>query len=198
MRKRLATALFGAIGALVPLGACGTSAMNTDVCNEIESARCTRLNQWAASGHPCRELDEAGLEPEGGTPLIDFLAPFADGSQGSMDDTAACIQFYTIACLHGTATTANLSTNPYPTQIKSCLTAINNGTCEVVLNPLSEAAGGACSWLIPIDAGPEANEAEPVADVTVPVDVVTDVISDAGADVHDADAQMGFFERAFP
>jgi hypothetical protein len=127
---------FVASGVLIPLAACGTSASNVSVCNEIESARCTRASELP------------------GNCGIDFMAPFADGSYGTpAENAAACIRFYTIACLHGTMTTASLGGS----SLTQCLDSINGGTCAVVLDPI-EAGGGACNLLIPPEAGPDVAE----------------------------------------
>src|SRR5580698_7677546 len=94
-------AFFVVFGALIPIAACGTSAVNVDTCREIESARCTRAS-----------------EIDGGCG-IDFMAPFADGSGTPAENAETCIRFYSIACLHGTAN-PDANFTPTSTPVKNC------------------------------------------------------------------------------
>lgn len=162
MRKRR-VAFFVVFGVVLPLGACGTSALGVDVCEQIEDARCTRANQLGGCG-------------------IDFLAPFSDASGMSDANVTACVNFYSVACLHGIMATS--VPNPTGTvSVQSCLDVINDGSCAAVINPWE--AGGCYAFTL-TDAGPEVDVAEAT---TIPVETGTvDVIVDAG--MVDADGQM--------
>jgi hypothetical protein len=149
-------AFFVVFGVLVPLGACGTSAIGVDVCNQIESARCT-----AAAANGC-------TEPDSSVP-IDLLAPFADGGNANTtENVAACIRFYSIACLHGLQAATVPSSQ---TLVNNCIQRIYEGGCAVVINPLGEAGGGACQWL---EAGPPDAPDGAVPDSATDVVTVTD------------------------
>jgi hypothetical protein len=141
LRRRRLT-FFVVFGVLVPLGACGTSAIGVDICNEIESARCTRA----------ANLGDCG---------INFELPFGDSStQSSSENAATCIRFYSIACLHGLVT-------PYvppatgANSVADCVDAIANGSCAVVLNPAD--ASASCLWLA--EGGTDAGEGGTTEDV---------------------------------
>src|ERR1700678_1927054 len=142
-RRRRATFVV-ILGVLVALGACGTSAIGVSVCDQIEDARCTRLG---TIGHLC-------TDPDSSTP-IDFLAPFADATDPTPENIAACIRFYSTACLHGLVSPDLPSTG----QVNDCLAAINDGSCAVVVDPVT---ADACLWLA--EGGPEAEAATEDAD----------------------------------
>jgi hypothetical protein len=134
LRRRRLT-FFVVFGVLVPLGACGTSAIGVDICNEIESARCTRA---------------ANIDGGCG---IDFMAPFEDAPASSStpsENAATCIRFYSIACLHGLVT----PDLPPAANVNDCVDAIANGSCAVVLNPAD--ASASCTWLA--EGGTDAGE----------------------------------------
>jgi hypothetical protein len=131
LRRRRLT-FFVVFGVLVPLGACGTSAIGVDICNEIESARCTRA----------ANLGDCG---------INFELPFGDSStQSPSENAATCIRFYSIACLHGLVT----PDLPPTANVDNCVDAIANGSCAVVLNPAD--ASASCLWLA--EGGTDAGE----------------------------------------
>jgi len=178
--RRGRVAFFVVFGVLVPLGACGTSAIGVDVCNQIESARCTRIGTLAMNGTACSN-------PDSGVP-IDLLAPYAAAGSSPTENVAACIRFYSIACLHGLATTTPPS-NTGTDSVQTCLNAINDGSCALVLDPTGEAGGGACQWLVPPpDAGSDVHDGSvsdaPLTDTTVTFDTTPPIV-DSGADVEE-------------
>jgi hypothetical protein len=146
-RIRLLGKFVGCIGALlfalavVSSSACGTDANDVDICTTLESARCHRA-------HGC-DIDVTDPVHRSGT------------------DVSSCIRYYEIACLHGLATSAS----PSSTQVNSCLTAINEAACSVVIAPETDSR---CAWLVPsaTDAG-------------------TDADADAETDAADADDDAG-------
>ena len=184
--RRHRVAFFVVFGVLVPLAACGTSAMGVDICNEIESARCTRAAALEMSGHTCTEplkLPDGAVLDSG--VVLDFLAPFADGGTAT-ENAAACIRFYSVACLHGLVTPDVPSSSS--SYVVNCVNAINSGSCAVVIDPTGEAGGGACQWLL--EAGPPEAGDGGVTDAPVDVDVVVVVdtgtpIVDTGVDVEE-------------
>jgi hypothetical protein len=136
----------------IPIVACGTPAIGTDVCTQIESARCTRLGELAnSSSGPCDY-------PDSSIP-VDLLAPFGDGSTGSPQNVSACIQYYSVACLHGI-----YAAQPSTIQVSNCVNAIaDGGSCGVVMDPAGNAASsGSCYWLL--EAGPDGDGAPPPVD----------------------------------
>jgi hypothetical protein len=110
---------------LVASAACGTDAVGVDACKRIEEARC---QQAPACG--------IALEPPYHT---------------SGSDVSACIRFYDDDCLHGLAS----GTDPGPTAVAACVTAIEQGGCSVVLSPSSAAA---CAWLAPSVTASDASD----------------------------------------
>jgi hypothetical protein len=154
-RKRLFILAFGV---LLPIGACGTSAIGVDVCNQIEGALCTQ-----ASAQSCN-----GTYGDGSINLS--LPPHPDDT-----NLPACIRFYNVACLHGLVNTS-LPGNQLPsqTQINACLKDIADASCLFVAAPQNM---DGCDWLIPPDAGPDADADAGDADAAdAPTDVSPDMI----------------------
>jgi hypothetical protein len=122
-RRLLLLAILLAIAAL---GACGTSAVGVDTCTTIEDALCKRANEL---GCPESDLPHSG------------------------DSLSACTRFYSIACLHGLATTATITKE----QVSACVGAIEDiktaKQCSVIEAPETT---DACAWLIPPEGGADA------------------------------------------
>jgi hypothetical protein len=144
----------------VPLGACGTSAIGVDICDSITSAQCTQavaLDCGADSG-------------------INLSVPTHPDNNAS-----ACIEFYKVACLHGLVT----PTVPTTSQVDECVTFVNSlnantvGACSFVAEPQT---ADACAWLIPPEAGADADADAAEADAADAADDTTD------ADAADVDA----------
>jgi hypothetical protein len=163
-----------ALGVSASLGACGTSAVGVDDCNAIEDALCKRAADMTCPG------------------LYDLSQPPHPG--GSSDNAAACIRFYSIACLHGLVVT----TAPTKLEVSTCVDAINvTDACSVIETPQS-APDDACAWLVPPEAGTDAEastadagdagdaastaDASTAADVTVVADAAGEAASDALAE----------------
>ncbi len=145
------------------LDGCSTSAVGVDDCNAIEDALCNR-----AAAMNC--------------PGIDLLQPSPAQGNSTADQLAACIRYYSIACLHGLLTTKA----PMKEQVTACVDAINSdaSSCYVIENP-QYAPDNACSWLVPPEAGTDA-EAD-AADVGAG-DATPDALIDAGAEASAMDA----------
>jgi hypothetical protein len=121
--------------------ACSSSAVGVDACRQLEDARC-------ANAPRCK---------------INLSDPPHRG--GPVTDVASCQRFYSIECLHGLTTTVSPST----TEVQACLSAINNGSCDIVMNP--QIADASCGWLnavapATVDAGVDVDAAD-AADVAV-------------------------------
>lgn len=114
-----------AFGGAIASG-CGTDAVGIETCRTIETARCKQAPRC---------------------PDINLNVPVHRDSPST--DVEACTRFYHDACLHGLSTS-----DPGGPVTQSCVTAINNGTCAVVLHPETDPA---CVWLNPApDAGTDA------------------------------------------
>jgi hypothetical protein len=151
------------LGVLAPLAACGTNAIGVGICDDIETAQCTRATQLACAP-----------EPDAGFNLAN--PPHPD------DNLEACIEFYKVACLHGLVTPVL----PSSQQVTSCVDFINHAKqCSVVAQPQT---ADACAWLIP----PEASTAD-VADAAreADSDAAHAADADGGTDAADADAHAG-------
>jgi hypothetical protein len=136
-------------GVLFPLGACGTSAIGVDICDSITSAQCTQAYYL-------------GCGADSGTNLAQ--PPHPD------NNLSACVEFYKVACLHGLVT----PTLPEGGQVTECVSFIQSlrgvEACSLVANPQSAEQ---CAWLIPPEAGAEAEAeaaATDAADATVDAD----------------------------
>jgi hypothetical protein len=145
-------------GVLLPLGACGTSAIGVDICDSVTSAQCTQAY-------------DLGCGADSGTNFAD--PPHPD------NNLSACVEFYKVACLHGLVTT----TLPDAGQVNECVQFIQNlrgvEACPLVASPQSAEP---CAWLNPPEAGTDAAEAASDAgDATVDADAAaaTDA-ADAG------------------
>jgi hypothetical protein len=105
MRRFLPLAFTLGFGVCV-LAACSSDAVGVDGCRKIEEARCNRA---AACG-------------------IDLTKPPHEGT-GETADREACVRFYRDACLHG------MPADPGPRETELCVSAIQTGSCDVVLKP---------------------------------------------------------------
>jgi hypothetical protein len=107
--------------------ACGQGAVGVDACLQIERARCG----WVVACNiplPVRRNDSDASSP--------------------VDD---CNRYYEDQCLHGLSTTYD----PDKGQVGACVDAINAATdCTIVNSPES---ADACAFLVPIDAGSDAD-----------------------------------------
>jgi hypothetical protein len=113
------------LGALVPLAACGTSAIGVDICDSIETARCNRAVLLGC----LPDLPDSDINLS--------VPPHPD------DNASACIEYYKVACLHGLVT----STLPEGGQVTECVDFISqSATCPFVAQPQT---ADACAWLIP-------------------------------------------------
>jgi hypothetical protein len=158
-------AFFVVFGVLLPLGACGTSAIGVDTCKQIEDARCTRAAQFA---NGCG---------------IDFLAPWGDSSAPTDANVAACVEFYGTACLHGLKAAAAPNTE----SVTSCLDTINDASCDVLIDPWQTPG---CFWTTLDDGGAEV-DVTPITDVVIPIETtVVDTGVDVVIDVVEEDGQM--------
>jgi hypothetical protein len=163
-----------ALGVSATLAACGTTAVGVDDCNAIEDALCKRAADMTCPGS------------------YDLSQPLHPG--GSAENAAACIRFYSIACLHGLVVT----TAPNKLEVTTCVDAINGtDSCSVIEYPQT-APDDACAWLIPPEAGTDAEastadagdagdaastaDASVAADVTVVADATAEATSDALAE----------------
>jgi hypothetical protein len=166
-RRRLIILVF--FGAVASLGACGTDAVGVDDCNTIEDALCRQ-----AAAIPCPE----------------------DDLPHSGDGVAACIRFYSVACLHGLVTTLA----PMKGEVTACVDAINalplDTTSCTIINLPESAPDGACAWLIAPEAGVDAEAGSAAADsadagdaeagnVDAAGDATSDVLVDANHDGSD-------------
>jgi hypothetical protein len=145
-------------GVLLPLGACGTSAIGVDICDSVTSAQCTQAY-------------DLGCGADSGTNFAD--PPHPD------NNLTACVEFYKVACLHGLVT----PTLPEAGQVNECVQFIQSlrgvEACPLVASPQSAEP---CAWLNPPEAGTDAAEAASDAgDATVDADAAaaTDA-ADAG------------------
>jgi hypothetical protein len=141
-RLRPLAAVVLALGAAAALAiACGTSAVDTTACRQIETARCQ-----AAVAPVC---------------AINLSEPVH-----SDNDVTACIRYYDTQCLHGLVTT----TVPGNVSVNDCVAAIgaagqaatqgDAGACLVITNPETSPA---CGFLVPPDAGTPAVDASDAA-----------------------------------
>jgi hypothetical protein len=148
LRFALVLTLFAGIATLLML-ACGNGANDVTGCRQLEDARCSRAMECG----------------------VDLGLPLHAGGSAA-DAVTACQEFYQDACLHGFATTINITGNDLP----GCLKAITTGSCDAVVNPQRQPA---CSWLIPPDAGVDAGVDTGTPDVVV---IVIQPVPDAEAD----------------
>jgi hypothetical protein len=124
----------GAFVALLISAACSTAPVGVDACKRIEQTRCE-------SAQACG---------------ISLASPVHNGDSPE-ENVAACTRYYNDACLHGIAA----PTEPATQAVDACVSAIINGSCDVVRTPESSPA---CAFLIP------------------PTTAVADAASDADAD----------------
>ena len=122
-RMRYRTTAVGFVTALATAAivaassACSSSATGVDACRSIEEARCRNA---IACGIPLTEpVSRDGREVD------------------------SCIRFYDDACKHGLAS----NESPTSAQVTACVSAINNGSCQVVTSPETSPA---CSFLVPV------------------------------------------------
>jgi len=125
-RPLLGSAFAVAIAACLAAVACGNGANDPAGCQVLENERCVRAQ---ACG-------------------IDLSFPLHNGSS-PQDNVNACQLYYQDACLHGFATSVNVTSK----EVTACVAAIKTGDCNAVLNPQNVPA---CSFLNPPDAGVDA------------------------------------------
>jgi hypothetical protein len=158
-RSRRRSILIVLFGALVPIAACGTSAVGVDLCNQIETARCNQAVALKCNG---------GYGGDSGSAISLSAPPHPE------DDLSACTRFYSIACLHG----LDLSSAPAgnSTEVTGCVSLINQtDACSVIANPQNT---DACAWLNPVDAS-DADAAEADADGGPDADADADARADS-------------------
>jgi hypothetical protein len=142
--RRLGTgnriAAFAGVGLvwLLISAACSTAPVGVDACKRIEQVRCE-------SAQACG---------------ISLATPVHNGDSPE-ENVAACIRYYDDVCLHGIAA----PTEPATQAVDACVSAIINGSCDVVRTPESSPA---CAFLIPpqpavVDAAADATDATTAA-----------------------------------
>jgi hypothetical protein len=139
--RRSRLILLAVLVGIAAVVACGTSAIGVDDCTTIEDALCKRVAEVPSCMEP-NELPHPG------------------------DSVSACTRFYSIACLHGLATT----TAPLKEQVTACVDAINETKNCAVLEAPQFAPDAACAWLIPPDGGVDGGDAAAAADATADAD----------------------------